>query len=247
MNVRYLTSIHYKKNCFWTSNAHLFWHSSCKDMPPSWWSIIANYSLPRRLRPKEDALHVFCHRRSQDPGIPKLADVFCLYVFVLVFCAFLFCYRICTFLFVFWHIFHLRWFQDLGIPKLVVVIPKAAPHKQQLVVTNISWATGVFQTKYRSVLNKFKKSQNSYYSVLFGELVPKPVIISKLSRKRGFEQVPSPETIHIVTVNYNTWEQLGSQIELGVGATVTLADRWLTKLSWFLPSSCWEVHLPSRR
>ena len=61
---------------------------------------------------------------------------------------------------------------------MVVVIPKAAPHKQQLVVTNISWATGVFQTKYRSVLNKFKKSQNSYYSVLFGELVPKPVIIS---------------------------------------------------------------------
>ena len=139
---------------------------------------------------------------------PTIKHKFCILYFVFVFC-----------------------FHDLGIPKLVVVIPKAAPHKQQLVVTNISWATGVFQTKYRSVLNKFKKSQNSYYSVLFGELVPKPVIISKLSRKRGFEQVPSPETIHIVTVNYNTWEQLGSQIELGVGATVTLADRWLTKLS----------------
>ena len=178
MNVRYLPSIHYKKNCFSTSNAHLFWHSSCKDMPPSWWSIKANYSLPRRLRPKEDAWHVFCHRRSQDPGIPKLADVlFFLYVFVLVFCAFLFCYHICTFLFVFWHIFCLTWFQDLGIPKLVAVFSQAAPHKQQLIGTNISWATGVFQTKH-SCLNKFNKSRNSYYSVLFREVVPKPVIIS---------------------------------------------------------------------
>ena len=39
-------------------------------------------------------------------------------------------YRICTLPLVFWHIFHLRWFQDLGIPKLVVVFTQAAPHKQ---------------------------------------------------------------------------------------------------------------------
>ena len=37
--------------------------------------------------------------------------------------------------------------------------PKAAPHKQQLVVTNISWATGVFQTKYRSVLNSSRRAE----------------------------------------------------------------------------------------
>ena len=79
-----------KRIVFVTSNAHLFWHTSCKTMPLSWWSIIANYSLPRRLRPKEDAWHVFCHRRSQDPGIPKLVVLVAyictcvLYVFVLL-------------------------------------------------------------------------------------------------------------------------------------------------------------------
>ena len=79
-----------KRIVFVTSNAHLFWHTSCKTMPLSWWSIIANYSLPRRLRPKEDAWHVFCHRLSQDPGIPKLVVLVAyictcvLYVFVLL-------------------------------------------------------------------------------------------------------------------------------------------------------------------
>lgn len=33
-----------------------------------------------------------------------------------------------------------------------------------------------------------------------------------------------------MTVNYNTWEQLGSQIELGVGGTVTLADQMAHKV-----------------
>ena len=82
-----------KRIVFVTSNAHLFWHTSCKTMPLSWWSIIANYSLPRRLRPKEDAWHVFGHRRSQDPGIPKLANVLFVYMYLYL-CSVRFCFVI---------------------------------------------------------------------------------------------------------------------------------------------------------
>ena len=234
MKVQYLRAIQHKRDYFFDkqcSASYTLLAMICNTLLFSWWSIIANYSLPRRLRPKGDAWHVFCHRRSQDPGIPKLVDVLFVYMYLylcslhFVLLSFLYfpscilthillemvprsrdsqigcCllpeaapqkqqlvgtnisrvrgvfptikHKFCILYFVFVFCFH-----DLGIPKLVVVIPKAAPHKQQLVVTNISWATGVFQTKYRSVLNKFKKSRNSYYSVLFGELVPKPVIIS---------------------------------------------------------------------
>ena len=171
-----------QKGLFFRQAMQCILHTSCNDMQYFTFLLVINHS---KLQP---AAQIAAKRRRLARILPQTVPrprdsqigwrFVCLYVFVFVFSAFLFCYRFCTFPLVFWHIFYLRWFQDLGIPKLVVVIPKAAPHKQQLVVTNISWATGVFQTKYRSVLNKFKKSRNSYYSVLFGELVPKPVIIS---------------------------------------------------------------------
>ena len=139
MNVRYLPSIHYKKNCF------------SKAMHTYFGTALAKICLPLGDQSKQiTACRADCGQKKThctyfatgDPktqGFPNWLMFFCLYVFVLVFCAFLFCYHICTFLFVFWHIFCLTWFQDLGIPKLVAVFSQAAPHKQQLVGTNIIW------------------------------------------------------------------------------------------------------------
>ena len=94
MNLQYLPAIQHKKDCFSSSNAHLFWHTDCKDMQHYTSLLVINHS---KLQP---AAQIAAKRRRlarilpQTVPRPRDSQIGCFGCIYLYLCSLRFCFVI---------------------------------------------------------------------------------------------------------------------------------------------------------